>query len=169
MPKPTLIITVGIPGSGKSTFCKNKFPQIKRESRDEYRFKLISNKDEYFSKETQVFENWSTAIANNLKNGIDCIADATHLTFKSRAKLINALKNKGVNTSMYSIVILYFTTPLGICLERNETREGLAFVPEKVIIDMKGCLEEPNEKEFPNIVLTIGVDTSDKIEDIFFQ
>ena len=61
MNMPKLMVMVGIPGSGKSTFAKhysedaNNMP-IVWISRDEVRYSLISEKDEYFAKEKDVFK-----------------------------------------------------------------------------------------------------------------
>ena len=53
----TLIMLCGCPGSGKSTWTQ-QYKENKKVviiSRDEIRFRLVSEKEEYFSKETQVF------------------------------------------------------------------------------------------------------------------
>lgn len=61
MNKPKLIVMVGIPGSGKSTFAQNYIKDANNIStvwisRDEVRYSLISGTDEYFAKEKDVFK-----------------------------------------------------------------------------------------------------------------
>ena len=63
MNKPKLIVMVGIPGSGKSTFAQHYIKDASNistvwVSRDEVRYSLISGTDEYFAKEKDVFKTF---------------------------------------------------------------------------------------------------------------
>ena len=66
--------------------------------------------------------------------------DATHLTEKSRAKVINSLP-----TANYILTTVFFDIPLETCLERNEQREGRAKVPRSVIRRMYACFEKDTQ------------------------
>ena len=55
MYKPVLFINIGLPGSGKSTFCENHMRHFPIISRDRIRFSLLKDKDAYFSNEKEVF------------------------------------------------------------------------------------------------------------------
>lgn len=97
----TLWIMVGIPGSGKTYFAKHNLmqgPGWWYVSRDEIRYSLVKENEEYFSKETEVFEQFISKIKAGLdEEGIyNVIADATHLNIKSRQKLINALHRNNI-------------------------------------------------------------------------
>ena len=155
--KPVLFINVGLPGSGKSTFCKNHMNHFPIISRDKIRFSLIKENDTYFKKEKEVFELFCAAIAENLQKKRSCVADATHLNYASRAKLINKLTELGCNTNSYQVYFLYYDIPVETCLIRNSQRTGREYVPEHIIRDMMLSLKKPAKNEFDNVfdIMTI--------------
>ena len=141
----TLILTVGIPASGKDTYIvKNNYTNIPVVSRDVIRFQMLaSNKGDYFSKEKEVWKEYVYQIQCYLNNNSSVIADATHINEASRNKLLNALNLDGTD-----INIIYFDVPMATCLERNVKRTGLARVPDEAIQRMAHQLTKPtfNEK-----------------------
>ena len=52
----TLYVLCGIPGSGKSHFCKNHKDDAVHVSRDAIRFALLEDDDDYFAHEDEVYE-----------------------------------------------------------------------------------------------------------------
>ena len=141
-----LILMCGIPGSGKSTLAKKLFGE--RDiyvSRDEIRFSMISDEDEYFSKETEVFNEFVRQIQAGIDNKEKryVIADATHLNTSSRMKLINRL----TFDFEPDISMIFVNTPLEIALERNKQRSGRAVVPDKVIKNMYHSFAAPSKIE----------------------
>ncbi len=46
-----------------------------------------------------------------------------------------------------SINVLYIKTPLELCIERNEKRDGRARVPKEVIKNMYNSIQEPSKEE----------------------
>ena len=57
--EPILYISCGVPGSGKSTFLKNHTkPNEAIISRDEIRFNLLKDGEDYFSHENEVFDKF---------------------------------------------------------------------------------------------------------------
>lgn len=155
-PNKTLILTVGIPGSGKSSWIeKNNYTNIPVVSRDVIRFQMLGNsKDDYFSKEDAVWKEYVHQIQCYLNNNSSVIADATHITKASRKKILDAL-NLDDKTD---INIIYFDVPLDVCLERNAKRTGLARVPDEAIKGMYNKLTAPsfNEKYLYNWIHTIN-------------
>jgi predicted kinase len=147
---------VGCPGSGKSTYANDlaeRETNIVVVSRDEIRFSIISEEDEYFSKEKAVFKEFTRQIDEHLTKGEDVIADATHLNKKSRYKLI---KNLSVRPD--EINVIYVKTSLNECQIRNARRKGTrSFVPEDVIEKMFYSIEAPslNSEHWINSIIIL--------------
>ena len=81
-------IMCGVPGSGKSTWLKDK-KDVLVISRDAIRFQLVKENEEYFSKEKQVFKTFIKTIQDALDSNTTPHAiyiDATHITKKSRVR-----------------------------------------------------------------------------------
>lgn len=137
-----LFMMMGVPGSGKTTFAKElaeNRPDTVRVSRDDIRFSLLEKGDEYFAKEDKVFKTFTETIDKYLAEGKNVIADATHLNWGSRKKLINNLTVKPDQ-----ILIVYVKVSLEKALEQNELRKGTkAYVPTKVIKDMWKHIQPP--------------------------
>lgn len=152
--KPILYIMVGLPGSGKSTFALKHFNNDNTiyVSRDSVRLAIITDEDRYFSKEKVVFKTFIEMIAAILKAGKNCCADATHLNYISRKKLINALSAKELSLEQYNIIFIYMNTNVKECIRRDSHRTGRCHVTEQVILDMASNLEKPTFDEFNNIV-----------------
>lgn len=146
----SLWITCGIPGSGKthwinemvSILDENKYIVI---SRDQIRFNLLSDNDNYFDKEDFVFENFCQDIQTAIDNPqiFDIFIDATHLSRRSREKVLN---NLDVPDEI-DINIVYFNTPLEVCLDRNEKRKGRQYVPPTSIKQMYTSFHYPQPDE----------------------
>lgn len=143
MKKSFLFIMCGAPGSGKSYFIKHNLTLDGIVvSRDKIRFSMISDKDEYFSKEPAVFKEFVRQIQEGLNNGKVVYADATHLNGVSRFKLLNQL-----NLENTDVIPIYFKTPLEVCLARNAKREGRTKVPESALINMYHSMTDPVNDE----------------------
>ena len=142
MSLPTLYISCGVPGSGKSTFLKkNKKEDEIIVSRDEIRFNLLKKGDAYFKNEKQVYNLFIQKIGKELSIGKNVYADATHLNENSREKLLNNLKKFFPNLN-FNIEIIFFKVPLHICLERNNKRDGREKVPENLVVHMFNLLDK---------------------------
>lgn len=160
--KGRLFVMCGIPGSGKTYFCKNQIKgNFKYVSRDEIRFSLLGEDDEYFSKETEVFKLFVHSIEEGLEKGLDVYADATHLNPGSRAKLLNCIDNaKEVNA-------IYFNVPLDLILKQNRQRGGRAYVPEDQIENMAKSYRRPQKSEgFVHIWMVKNIDGQLVVEEM---
>lgn len=148
-----LYVVTGIPGAGKSTFLKPLAEGIVNNvavvSRDEIRFSLVAEDEEYFSKESQVFRTFVREIENKLKDHQIVVADATHLNEASRSKLINAVSRP----ENCELVSLFFDVPVGTCLSQNEKRKGTrSYVPPSAIRRMGNQLTMPSYSEGFNTI-----------------
>lgn len=145
---------VGIPGSGKSTYAKHlkAYFEFNRKyedyhidyvSRDEIRFSILQDGDGYFSRENEVYRIFTDKIRKGLKAGHDVIADATHITWGSRHKLMRAIN--GIDN--VKIVAVVMRTSYDTCERRNMEREGRAQVPTTQLERMWEQYEDPQLEE----------------------
>ena len=151
MNNKTLWIMCGAPGSGKTWFAKNKLMKgsdWEYISRDEVRFSMIKDDEEYFSHETAVFNAFIGKITFALLYGNDnIIADATHLNWGSRRKLLKALE-KYISLEEVDIIPVVIEAKLEDVLKRNKLRSGRAQVPEEVIRRMRASMNDPEKDPY---------------------
>ena len=160
--KKRLYLMMGVAGSGKSTYAKNilKYGDI-YVSRDEIRYSLLTDEDDYFAKENEVIRTFIESIDKSLVMEEYCgdvYADATHLSPKSRAQVLNQLKNKD------KVSVIYLDIPLNIILERNAQRKGRALVPENVVRRMYNSIILPTKEE--GIEELIIIDENQNVKEV---
>ena len=145
-----LIMMVGVPGSGKSTWIRNNFSNIIPVSRDAIRFELLDERGgDYFDYEDEVFEKFIAQIIGSLMGEEITIADATHLNKKSRARVLNR-----VAKFADEIEAVWIDTDLETAFAQNDLREGRAWVKHGIIRRMWFSMEEPEFDEgFTNITI----------------
>lgn len=144
---PKLYILCGIPASGKTSWAiefLKEHPDTRYISRDEIRFSIVNEDEDYFSHEAEVFAEFSGAVAQTLMDGFDVIADATHINQFSRNKLIAAIDNF---ITEYEIKYVVFYTGVEVCINRNHQREGRAQVPDATIRGMRRSFKVPTLQE----------------------
>lgn len=158
MDKPkigTLIMMVGIPGSGKSTKAKEALaanPDWKYVSRDEVRYEYVSDQNHYFDHEKEVFKEFCLRVEKFLRAGKTVIADATFINQRSREWFIGNLGVEPVET-----IVIVMNTPFEVCMERNAAREGIICVPDQSMYNMKHKFQIPNiaVEKYINKVYTV--------------
>lgn len=146
-----LYLMIGCPGSGKSTFAKKYIQNAKYISRDEIRFSLLTDDEEYFAQEDQVYREFAWKIYDALQNQkIDVIADATHLNAKARSKLFKSIP---LNWNKVEVIAVFLHTPLDTCIARNELRKNLkrAYVPQQYIRQMFFRMTTPTFDEYKGV------------------
>lgn len=127
----TLFLLCGPAGCGKTTWVKNRLVNESNAahiSRDEVRFSIIKDKEEYFSHEKEVFSEFISRIKSALKAYDVVYVDATHLYVGGREKVLSKLSLEGVE-----VVAVNFETTAATCIEQNKNRSGRAYVPDEVI------------------------------------
>lgn len=131
-----LLYTVGLPGSGKSTWAKqflvnNIDSKIKwqRVSRDDIRI-MCRNTEFDIENENYITEVETLMVRSAIENGFNVLVDATHIDVKFRNKWHRLAQEFG------DIVVIEkgFNVPLDICLKRNSQRNR--HVPEDIIQKM---------------------------------
>ena len=156
MNKSKLYLLMGAPGSGKSTYLKNRFSQQPVVvSRDAIRFNMVREDEEYFSKEKEVFREYIEQIRIALKFNKEVFADATHLNENSRAKVLFAL---GKDLKDVEVNVIWVRVPLEVAITQNELRLGTrAYVPKSVIRRMYSQVTMPSKEEgFEHIYIFDG-------------
>ena len=135
--RPRLIVLCGVPGSGKSTYAQNK---IKHDSNivwlssDAFREKLYGDVN-CQDNPGKVFEIMQKEAVEALENGFDVIYDATSITRKARAGILNVVPK---HVQKCCVVIW---APINVCIERDATRERT--VGKAVIDKMLKRFEAP--------------------------
>lgn len=140
-----LYLLVGIPGSGKSTWIRDHAGDDDEIiSRDSIRFHLLKDEDEYFDRESEVFDKFIKYIQNALYGSFwDIYVDATHLNEKARNKVLDRLDIP----DNVKIIPVYFEICPEEALRRNSQRTGRARVPDNVILNMYASLIPPTMNE----------------------
>lgn len=124
---PELIIFVGLPGSGKSTYYRTHFAATHvHVSKD-----LMPNARNRDTRQQQ-------QIAAALAAGQSVVVDNTNPSRELRAPLIATGKQFGARIAGY-----YFDVDVATALVRNRAREGRARVPDVAIFTTKKKLQPP--------------------------
>jgi predicted kinase len=148
---PRLILLCGIPGSGKSTYARNKISNDTRAvwlSSDTIRERLYGDAS-CQDNPGRVFEIMQKEAVEALNNGFDVIYDATSITRKARAGILNAVP-KHVQKCC---VIIW--APIEVCIERDKARERT--VGKEIIDKMLRRFEAPFYDEgFERIVVHLS-------------
>lgn len=153
--KGILIVTVGIPGSGKTSWVKdyieeNKDKNIEVISSDEIRKELLNDIEDQ-SKNKEVFDVMKKRTKESLSNGHITIYEATNISSKRRRALLKEMKK------YYSKAICLFKYKNLIdCIIDNDTRSKR--VPDEVIERMYKNIEIPHKCEgFDEIIIDYDI------------
>ena len=153
MREKTLYIMVGAPGSGKTWFAKQRLitgPGWFYVSRDEIRFSIIKEEEDYFSHEKEVYLEFIKKIVKGLKDPdiYYVIADATHLNWSSRNKLINNLIMAKLGLNEINIIPIVIESNIDDIFKRNKQREDRAVVPNSILKKMINSMTDPKQDPF---------------------
>jgi predicted kinase len=149
----TLYITVGLPGSGKSTYVKNfiKDKDIEYLSSDELRA-IYGKSEEDQTVTPLVFGHIKRKVDEFLKDGKNVLVDATSVNRKERSDYINAAKKYGAK-----VVAIVFKMDRQGLIDRNKKRgeQGGRVVPDFVIDKMLAKYEEPSYIEGIDVIIYV--------------
>lgn len=134
----------GPAGAGKSTWIrKHATPGTSAHiSRDRIRFSMVKEDEYYFSREDEVYMEFTRQIMKAIScEWVDEVyIDATHLTKKSREKLVKEIENVCIP---FDIIAVAIKPTLEQCLVQNAQRSGRELVPERVIMNMYSSFQDP--------------------------
>jgi predicted kinase len=136
--KGTVVLAIGLPGSGKSSWFKRH--NIRPLSSDLLRELLFDDATEQRFQDL-VFSNLRSMLKARLvaRRPVNYV-DATNLTPHDRQSWIKLAKDYG-----YDVQGLYFDVPVETCLERNQRRERV--VAEDIMRKMAAKLKAPAFEE----------------------
>lgn len=121
VPQLSLVLLVGVSGSGKSSFAKKHFEKYEIVSSDECRG-IVSNDENSLDATQDAFELVHYIIAKRLKQGLLTVVDATNVQADGRKKLIQLAHD--YHTLPVAIVL---DLPEKVCQKRNEERSDRNF------------------------------------------
>lgn len=124
---PIFYMTIGLPGSGKSTYVK-RMNDVVIHSSDNIRKELFGDINDQAHNE-EVFRTLHKRIIKDLSKGKNVVYDATNINYKRRMEFL-----KSLNRIHCEKIALLFMTPIHVCITRNMMRERK--VPEDVIMRM---------------------------------
>jgi predicted kinase len=133
-----IVLLVGLPGSGKSTYARDaKLPVL---SSDAVRLLLADDETDQ-TIHGRVFATLRYLLMQRVEIGrpVTCV-DATHLTKAERKPYVEIAKEHRC-----SLEAVFVNTPLPICLERN--RQRTRQVPDEALIAMAAKLQPPMLEE----------------------
>ena len=149
----TLYITVGLPGSGKSTYVKNfiKDKDIEYLSSDSLRA-VYGKSEEDQTVTPLVFGHIKRKVDEFLKDGKNVLVDATSVNRKERSDYINTAKKYGAK-----VVAIVFKMDRQGLIDRNKKRgeQGGREVPTFVIDKMLAKFEEPSYDEGIDVIIYV--------------
>jgi predicted kinase len=130
-PVGELVVFVGLPASGKSTFYRDRFAGT---------HELVSK--DRMPNNRRRSERQRELVTAALAHGRSVVIDNTNTRRADRAELVALARAAGASTSLY-----YFTAAIGDCLRRNRLRQGKARVPDVALFTAKKHLEPPAADE----------------------
>ena len=133
-----LIITVGLPGSGKSTYLARL--GVNAISSDEIR-RLIADDPRDQTMNARIFATIRYLVRQRIAAGRpETYVDATHLTPWERKPYVKLAQRYGCE-----LEALFFDVPVETCIARNQGRDRV--VPEEAIRTMARLLVPPTIEE----------------------
>jgi len=141
-----IVIVVGLPGSGKSTYLKKR--GVMALSSDMMRVLLADDEDDQ-TIHREVFAALRYLLRQRLEIGREVTyVDATHLTPAERRLYLRIGERYGCR-----VEALYFDVPVGECQRRNRRRKRV--VPEEVIDAMAERMVAPSVAEGFSVVKVV--------------
>ena len=143
-----LVITIGLPGSGKSTHLARL--GVNAISSDEIR-RLIVDDPHDQTVHNRVFAAIRYLVRQRIAVGRpETYVDATHLTPWERRPYVKMAERYGCK-----LEALYFDVPVEVCIERNRQRQPM--VPQEAIREMARLMIPPTTEEgFTGVIRVRG-------------
>lgn len=122
-----LVLLIGLPGAGKSTFFRERFAATHVQAS----LDLLPNVPRRIAREHEL-------VATSLAEGKSVVVDDTNVERRVRAALVALGRAAGAR-----LVAYWFDESVRDCLERNRSREGRERVPDVAVFAKAKQLEPP--------------------------
>ncbi len=126
LPELSLVVLVGVTGSGKSSFARRHFKATEVLSSD-YCRGLVSDDENNQSATGDAFDVLAYIAGKRLKNGLLTVIDATNLRPEDRRKYVDLAREHHCLP-----VAIVLNLPESVCHERNSTRPDRDFGPHVI-------------------------------------
>jgi protein phosphatase len=164
IPELSLVVLVGISGSGKSTFARRHFLPTQVLSSDAFRGMLTDDEnDQSISKEA--FEALHYIAGKRLRGGRLTVVDATNVQQHARAELIRLAREYDVLP-----VAIVVDTPEPVCWERTQARPDRTFgreVLRRQHRDLRRSLGQLGREGFRKVHVVRDEDVEIRYERLF--
>ena len=147
--RPILVVVSGLPGTGKSCFCRQlaeRLPSVILES-DALRKTIFPSPSYSLEESARLFKAIRFLIERLVKRGISVIMDATNLTERYREYFYSIADRLGVK-----LVLVRVEAPPSLVKERLEARLGNAEESSDAVWGvyqkMKGSVEKISRKHY---------------------
>jgi len=163
IPELSLVVLIGVSGSGKSSFAKKLFKRTEILSSDECRG-LVSDDENSQSATNDAFDVLYYIAGKRLKNGLLTAIDATNVQKESRKGLIELARNYHCLP-----VAIVLDIPVKICEERNQNRADRNFgehVIRQQALQLKKSIKGLKHEGFRQIYILKSVEEVDSVFEI---
>ncbi|WP_371784402.1 polynucleotide kinase-phosphatase [Streptosporangium subroseum] len=126
VPEMSLVVLVGVSGSGKSTFARKHFIPTQVVSSDFCRG-LVSDDENDQAATSDAFDVLHYIVGTRLKRGLLTVVDATNVQWEARKSLIELAKEHNV---LVDAIVL--DVPEEVAIARNEDRPDRNFGPQVI-------------------------------------
>ncbi|SFK78698.1 polynucleotide kinase-phosphatase [Streptosporangium canum] len=126
VPEMSLVVLVGVSGSGKSTFARKHFTPTQVVSSDFCRG-LVADDENDQAATPDAFDVLDYIVGTRLRRGLLTVVDATNVQWDARKKLIELAKSHNV-----LVDAIVMDVPEEVAIERNEARPDRDFGPHVI-------------------------------------
>ncbi len=155
LPEMSLVVLVGVSGSGKSTFAATHFAPYETLSSDMFRG-LVSGDENDQSATPAAFEALQFVAAKRLEAGLLTVIDATNVQPEARRSLVTLAREHDVLP-----VAVVLDVPQSVCIERTAAREDRSFgasVVRRQHDQLRRSLRYLGKEGFRRVHVLSGVD-----------
>lgn len=163
VPELSLVVLIGVSGSGKSSFAKKHFKRTEILSSDECRA-LVSDDENNQSATNDAFDVLYYIAGKRLKSGLLTVVDATNVQNESRKGLIELAR-----TYHCLPVAIVLDLPEKVCEERNQSRPDRNFggyVVRQQIQQLKKSIRGLKKEGFRQIHILKSIEEVDAVLEI---